>query len=207
MTFDEIKIYLPKFLSAESERDLFLGLRDFPDNIDKRLYTTYLDGTDIIYQGDGLNNLLVVNIPNTEIKPAPGIILSNTCDIDIQNIRNFPSQIVYAPIFNLAKYNQALIKASEKSESQIFDHIESIKRQEITQIYYLPKYEGRLEESIVFLDRVNNMPNNSVDRKNIKDQRIFTLSDYGIYLFILKLSIHFTRIQDKVERRSDTNLT
>lgn len=207
MTFDEIKIYLPKFLSAESERDLFLGLRDFPDNIDKRLYTTYLDGTDIIYQGDGLNNLLVVNIPNTEIKPAPGIILSNTCDIDIQNIRNFPSQIVYAPIFNLAKYNQALIKTSEKSESQIFDHIESIKRQEITQIYYLPKYEGRLEESIVFLDRVNNMPNNSVDRKNIKDQRIFTLSDYGIYLFILKLSIHFTRIQDKVERRSDTNLT
>lgn len=82
MNLDEIKIYLPKFLSAESDRELFKGLKDFPDNIDERLYTTYLHDTKIIYQGDGLNNLLVVNLPKSEIKPVPGIILSNTCDID-----------------------------------------------------------------------------------------------------------------------------
>ncbi|NCB47606.1 hypothetical protein EOM81_11385 [bacterium] len=57
MNFDEIRIYLPKFLSAESERELFKGLKDFPENIDDRLYTTYLTDTKIIYQGDGLNNL------------------------------------------------------------------------------------------------------------------------------------------------------
>lgn len=40
MNYDEIKIFLLKFLSAESDRELFKGLKDFPENIDERLYTT-----------------------------------------------------------------------------------------------------------------------------------------------------------------------
>ncbi|WRQ32328.1 hypothetical protein U5907_07010 [Bacteroidales bacterium MB20-C3-3] len=202
MNFDEVKIYLPKFLSEESDRVLFNGLKDFPENIDERLYTTYLNDTRIIYQGDGLNNLLVVNLPKPEVKPAPSIILSNTCDIDLQNERNFPSQIVYAPIFSLDKYKLTLLKNSKKSKEQIVDHINAIKRQEITQIFFLPKFDGKLEESIVFFDRVNNMPNTLIERDKITTNRIFTLSDYGAYLFLLKLSIHFTRVQDKVERKS-----
>ena len=202
MNFDEVKIYLPKFLSEESDRVLFNGLIDFPENIDERLYTTYLNDTRIIYQGDGLNNLLVVNLPKPEVKPAPSIILSNTCDIDLQNERNFPSQIVYAPIFSLDKYKLTLLKNSKKSKEQIVDHINAIKRQEITQIFFLPKFDGKLEESIVFFDRVNNMPNTLIERDKITTNRIFTLSDYGAYLFLLKLSIHFTRVQDKVERKS-----
>ncbi|MDK2837368.1 MAG: hypothetical protein PWQ53_507 [Bacteroidota bacterium] len=201
MNLDDIKIYLPKFLSADSERELFNGLKDFPENIDERLYTTYLIDSKIIYQGDGLNNLLVINLPQSDIKVAPGIILSNTCDIDLQNHRNFPSQIVYAPIFNLEKYKEALLKNSKKTEQQIDDHIKAIKKQEITQIFYLPRFQGKLDESIVFLDRVNNMPNNSIDREKVPNNRIFTLSDYGAYLFLLKISVHFTRIRDNVERK------
>lgn len=202
MNIDDIKIYLPKFLSAESDRELFKGLKEFPENIDDRLYTTYLKDSKIIYQGDGIKDLLVVNLPQTEIKPAPGMIFSNTCDIELENQRNFPSQVVYAPIFNLEKYQTSLISNSRKSKDQILDHISSIKKQEITQIFYLPKLEGKLNESIVFLDRVNNVPNRTVDRESIPTKRLFTLSDYGAYLFLLKLSIHFTRIQDKVERKS-----
>ena len=59
-----------------------------------------------------------------------------------------------------------------------------------------------MDDSIVFFDRVCNFPNNKIPRENLKEQRLFTLSDYGSYLFLLKLSIHFTRIQDKVERKS-----
>lgn len=202
MNIDDLKIYLPKFLSAESDSELFNGLREFPENIDDRLYTTYLKDSQLIYQGDGIHDMLVVNIPNSEIKPVPGIIFSNTCDIDLDNQRNFPSQVVYAPIFNLDKYRLSLLNKSKKTKEQITDHISAIKKQEITQIFYLPKLNGKLDESIVFLDRVNNIPNKLVDRENLPTKRIFTLSDYGAYLFLLKLSIHFTRIQDKVERKS-----
>ncbi|PKL84817.1 MAG: hypothetical protein CVV22_11050 [Ignavibacteriae bacterium HGW-Ignavibacteriae-1] len=201
MNLDDLKVYLPKYLSVESERELFNGLKDFPHNIDERLYTHYLKDSELIYQGDGLKDLLVVNLPEKEIGAAPGIILSNTCDIDIHNKRFFNSRVVYAPIFNLDKYKKNLISNSQKSEEQISSHISSIRKQEITQVFYLPGNQGRLDESIVFLDRLNNMPNDLIVRDNVKNLRLFTLSDYGAYLFVLKLSIHFTRIQDKVERK------
>lgn len=202
MKIEDFKIYLPKFLSAVSDKELFEGLREFPYNLDSRIYTDYLSDSEIIYQGDALQDMLVVNLPDATIKPVTSMILSNTCDIDLQNERNFPSQIVYAPIVNLNKYKDTLYKKSEKSHEQIDSHILSIQKQEITQIFYLPKLNGRLEESMVFFDRVCNFPNKLIDRESIKEKRVFTLSDYGAYLFILKLSIHFTRIQDKVERKS-----
>ncbi|MCY1721853.1 hypothetical protein OU798_15975 [Prolixibacteraceae bacterium Z1-6] len=206
MTLEDIKIYLPKFLSSLSEKELFESISEFPDSLDQRFYTNYLKKEPVIYQGDGINDLLIINLPNPEIKPAPGIILSNTCDIDPTNDRLFPSQIMYAPIFNLEKYQSILFEKSNKSNQQILDHIKAIKNQEITQIFYLPESPGTLSESLVFLDRIINFPNNMVDRNKITTQRIFTLSDYGAYLFVLKLSIHFTRIKDQVERKS-TSIT
>ncbi len=202
MKLEDFKLYLPKFLSAESDKELFDSLKEFPNNIDTRIYTNYLSDTDTIYQGDGINNMLFVNLPKPDIKPVPSMILSNTCDIDLVNVRNFPSQIVYAPIFNLTKYQEALCGNSKKTKEQIDSHIQSIKKQEITQIFYLPKVEGKIDDSIVFFDRVCNFPNKEISRDNLKEKRLFTLSDYGAYLFLLKLSIHFTRIQDKVERKS-----
>lgn len=202
MKLEDFKLYLPKYLSAESDKELFDSLKDFPNNIDSRFYTNHLIDTDIIYQGDGLIDMLFVNLPNPTIKPIPSMILSNTCDIDLVNSRNFPSQVVYAPLFNLTKYQEALHKNSEKSKERIDSHIQSIKNQEITQIFFLPKADGKVDDSIVFFDRVCNFPNKLISRKNLKERRLFTLSDYGSYLFLLKLSIHFTRIQDKVERKS-----
>ncbi len=204
MKLEDFKLYLPKFLSVESDKELFDGLKDFPNNIDSRIYTNYLSESEIIYQGDGINDMLFVNLPNPDIKPAPSMILSNTCDIDLDNARNFPSQIVYAPIFNLQKYQEILYKNSTKKKKQIDSHIQSIKNQEITQIFFLPKVDGKLDDSVVFFDRVCNFPNKLISRDNLNEKRLFTLSDYGAYLFLLKLSIHFTRIQDKVERRSTT---
>ncbi len=202
MNFEDLKIYLPKFLSVESEKELFEGLKDFPDNIDSRIYTDYLSCKDLLYQGDGIKNMLVFHLPSSEIRKAPSMILSNTCAIDLKNKRSFSSQIVYAPIFKLDKYKKSLYNKSRKSEEQIESHIEAIKKQRITQIFFLPKIQGKLEDSIVFFDRILNCPNNMVNRKKLNELRIFTLSDYGAYLFLLKLSIHFTRIQDKVERKS-----
>ncbi len=202
MKLEDFKLYLPKFLSAESDKELFDSLRNFPNNLDSRIYTNYLIDSDIIYQGDGLNNLLYINLPKPDIKSIPCMILSNTCDIDLVNVRNFPSQVVYAPIFNLKKYQEALYVNSSKTKNQIDSHIDSVRRQEITQVFYLPGVENKMDDSIVFFDRVCNFPNNKISRENLKEKRLFTLSDYGSYLFLLKLSIHFTRIQDKVERKS-----
>lgn len=200
MNIDEIKLYLPKYLSSESEKELFKGLREFPDKLELRLYTDKLTSSNVIYQGDGLNDMLIVNLPSQKIKPEKAVIISNTCDIDEEsNKRHFPSSIIYTPIFNLNKYKEGILRKSNKSPKQIDDHINTIKKQEITQIFYLPKYK-ELDDSIIFLDRLQNCSNSFIKRDNLDTQRLFTLSDLGAYLFVLKLSIHFTRIKDKVDR-------
>ncbi|MCX8481216.1 MAG: hypothetical protein ORN58_04775 [Sediminibacterium sp.] len=198
MNFDDFKLYLPKYLSSESDKELFNCLKDFPCNIDKRLYSSKLFNEEILYQGDGIKDLLVINLPDNKIDMKNCMLLSNTCDIDLINKRFFPSQIIYAPIFNLNKYNEILSKSS-KTQQQINEHILAIKKQSVTQIFYLPK-NGSIDESIVFLDRINNICNTSISRKKIIEQRLFTLSNYGLYLFLFKLSIHFTRIQEKIDR-------
>jgi hypothetical protein len=200
MNIEDIKLYLPKYLSSDAENQLFSGLKDFPNNIDSQLYTSLLKDEKIVFQGDGIKDMLVINLPKTKIGKAQSIILSNTCDIDMNNRRNFPSQILYSPIFNLEKYHDGLIQQKIKDEKQIDNHINNIKKQRITQIFYLPEYSNILPASIVFLDRVCNIQNKFLDRNQLNTSRLFSLSNYGLYLFIYKLSIHFTRIQENVER-------
>ena len=101
---EDIHLYLPKYLSEESTKKLFDEIGNFPDNISHSLYTSNIASDNIIFQGDAINSLLVINLPDSKIGKAPSMILSNTCDIDLTNERPFPSQICYAPIFQLEKY-------------------------------------------------------------------------------------------------------
>ncbi len=199
--FDDVKVFLPKYLSEEDSRRLFDELKGFPTNIDERFYTTHLDNQNVIFQGDGLRDFTVINLPNEKFYKSPIAVFSNTCDTDEENSRLFPSQLVYAPIFSLKAYQNKVLAEGLKDEKSISNHIEDIKKQKVTQILYLPKGAKLPEDCIVFLDRVLHCDNKSVPRKDISKQKIFVLSNYGFYLFLIKLSIHFTRIQEKVDRK------
>jgi len=206
ISLEEIKKYLPKYLSASAREELFDELKHFPGNIDQRLYTTSLKEEPSIFQGDGIRDLLFVNLPAKTFNPAPGIIISNTCDIDSGHKRLMPMRMVYAPIFNLNKYRQALFKdhvqTKIRSEESIEAHIIEIKKQRISHIFYLPKTNGLENDSLVFFDRLNNCPSDYFQEEQIQDKRIFILSDYGYYLFLFKLSVHFTRIREGISRGS-----
>lgn len=197
---EEIKLYLPKYLSAESEQNLFKNLKSFPENIDSRMYSTMLLDDQIIYQGDGLEELLIINLPDSRIGKAKAMVLSNTCDIDINNVRFFSSSICYAPIFNLQKYIDKLQARKAASAEKIYQFVQSLKKQRISQIFYLPK-EGKLNsDSFIFFDKINSCDNSVIDRRELSDRRLFSLSNYGLYLFLFKLSIHFSRIREGIDR-------
>jgi len=191
--------FLPKYLSPKDKLNLKELIKDFPYNLDSRFYTSYLKGTQVIYQGDGIKEMKVIQLPNPEIKNTDCIILSNTCDIDVENSRIFASRLTYAPIISLRKYID-LYRSHGISKDRIDSHVISIKEQEITQILYLPKNASH-EESIVFLDRINNCANDEIDRSALEKKRLFTLSNYGFYILLLKLSVSFSRIAEKVNRK------
>jgi len=199
--FNDLRTYLPKYLSDEDTKKLFDELKSFPNNLDSRFYTDYLVHQDIIYQGDGLRDFVVINLPDEKFYKSPVINFSNTCDTDEENRRFFPSNLTYAPIFSLESYKKKILEEGLKDEQQTQSHIEDVKKQRITQILYLPKGAKLPEDCIVFLDRILHCSNQSIPRKGVSERKIFILSNYGFYLFLLKLSIHFTRVQEKVDRK------
>ena len=204
---DEIRIYLPKYLSAENYDILIKELEDFPNNIDSRMFTSIAED-DLLCQGDVIKDLPYAEIDHLDkgVVNKDCIVLSNTCDIDPHNHRQFQSRIMYAPLIELAKYKQVLLNHKAATEQQINDHIKSIREQRISQILYLPK-SNSFNESIVFLDKVLNIDNRTVDRLTLKQRRLISLSDYGFYMLLFKISVHFCRLQERVERGANYKIT
>jgi hypothetical protein len=104
--------------------------------------------------------------------------------------------LVFSPLISLAKY--AALLESVKTKDQIDSILVDIRRQWVTSIFYLPAV-GELEESIVLLDNVHTQPFDAF-KQTPGRAKVFTLSQYGFYLFIIKISIHFTRVQEDVHR-------
>ena len=101
--------------------------------------------------------------------------------------------------YNLGKHESNL-KRLGFPHKKVADHINDIRKQRITNVFFLPGINSILDDSIIQFDRICSCSNDSISRADLKNKRIFTLSNYGFYLFLFKLSLHFTRIQEKVQR-------
>jgi hypothetical protein len=196
-SFEDIKKYLPQYLSDSDAKQLFLALKDFPNNIDSRFYSNYNLDDDILYQGDCLKDIPAFNLPDTRSKLSQSMAISNTCDMDLNNKRLWNTRILFSQIILLEKLEKGLCQ--KFSEDRISNYISSLKKQQITNAFYLPKSKN-LDEAVVFFDYTNSFDVHFIDRDKLKERRLVSLSYYGFYILLLKLSIHFTRIQEKVQR-------
>lgn len=198
---EDISLYLPQYLSAEEKDSLKKELGNFTQNgTQKSIYTSALSSAEYLLQGDGVSEIDYCNFPDTTIKKAPVLLLSNTCDMSLENRRMNPCRITFVPLLNLNKYKESLCERFD--QERIESHINDIKNQHITQILFLPQ-GGKLEyDAIAFFDMSISLPLNETIVKDMCDKKLFTLSDFGFYLLLLKLSMHFTRIKEKISRTS-----
>lgn len=207
MNLDEdIKRYLPQYLSDTDLGQLKEELAKFTEYGTKdAIYTIALNGANYFLQGDGISKMPYLNFPNTDVHPIDAILLSNTCDMSTENKRLNDCRIMYAPIIRYDKY-VAMLEKSSIPASRLVNHLTDIKAQKVSQILYLPK-GGKMDyEGIVFFDRAISLPlKEELVNSKCKD-KLFTLSNFGLYLFLLKLSIHFTRIQERINRATGEDL-
>ena len=131
------------------------------------MYRTVGVEPDVIYQGDGLSDLLVVELPSLHTRRAPCLVLSNTCDIDPMNSRPFSTNVIYAPIMNVEKYRQWLVDRRIRSPESVNDHLIAIRRQQITQVFYLPRSAHMDYEGMVFYDRLVTCSRDAIDRDSL----------------------------------------
>lgn len=194
---EEIKIYLPKYLSEEQQVKLFDELTAFPQNIDSRFYTTYLKDEVVLFQGDGFTEAEYPDFQSKSFRSIKGFLMSNTCDSHLGNTRMFSPFLTLAPIFSLKKWEQKLLE--KFGAEQVQSHVEAIRRQRISQFFFLPENGGQ-EEMFVRFDCAFSIPASEDTEKKLLGGRFFTLSNYGFYLLLVKLGIHLSRVQEKVDR-------
>ncbi|XOF32840.1 MAG: hypothetical protein ACL93V_12555 [Candidatus Electrothrix sp. YB6] len=194
ITVDDIKDHIPYYLTQEGKKELTEALDAFPDKMN---YYTLKHQNDLL-QGDGWNNLDIINLQTAERKSIKGIILSNSCDISSDNARDIPVRIVFAPIILLDSYEKLLIQRGI-DRNKISSKMSTIKQQRVTSLFYLPKGGGLKSEYIAVLDDLHNVPAPYFYNK-AENKKEFTLSQAGFYLFLLKLSIHFCRFHENVLR-------
>src|SRR4051794_13238050 len=125
--FENFRAFLPKYLSPDAQRGLFVELSQFPANIDKRLYSDRLRNEPFIFQGDGLADLPVTNLPDRRIENARLVmVVSNSCDVDKRNRRLLGPRLMYCPVISLENYFEAIRSAGATIPG---DHLEQVKKQ------------------------------------------------------------------------------
>lgn len=200
ITLENINDHIPYYLTQEAKKGLVKALKDFPEGTN--YYTTKCQ--DQLLQGDGWNSLDIINLKG-EQRSIRGIILSNSCDISQENSRDVPARIIFAPIIPLSQYEN-LLTSNGIDAMKVSTKVSSIKRQQVTSLFYLPKGGSLESDYIAVLDELHTLPASLFHEKTDKEKQ-FTLSQTGFYLFLFKLSIHFCRFHENILRDYDQQKT
>ena len=149
----------------------------------------------------GLASLWVSDLPSERIGKTRVMVISNTCDIAPDNTYLMGPRLLYCPIVSVSKF-AALLRGSSNLAAgfDLNSYLKIVRQQEISSMFYLPRNDLLGEEAIALLDRINNCDAQVAGLEELLQNRLFTLSDYGFYLFLFKLSLHLTRIREGVAR-------
>lgn len=192
ITFQQIQDHLPQYLTSEKQRALAEALADF----ENRNYYTQLYSEEM-FQGDGWSSIEIVRFDTGDRDKIKGILLSNSCDIDPKNRRDFPPRIVFAPLVRLEAYEKRLAEIVDRGALE--NKLTAIRKQTISSLFYLPAGATLTSEHIAILDDLHTIPL-ATFLTEANRAKLFTLGQMGFYLFLMKLSIHFCRFQEGIDR-------
>lgn len=163
------------------------------------LGTIFAVGQKDYVQGAAFTGFVVLRKRGTtkcEEKEVAGIILSNSCDIDLRNPRSHQVNVTFAPLLSLERLKSSW-QSRDVTEEQINNKINMVKKQAVSHLFYLPSGpHGR--EAVADFSMLGVMGMKDFVSKD--STHIFTLDQVGYYFFLIKLSIHFLRLTDGVQR-------
>lgn len=201
MTFDAdaLRQQIPYYLTAApAQKVLLADLKALIEGANKGYFIPagYDGYTAEMLQGDGWRGFQIFSFKSGSVNAARGIVLSNSCDVSAENARVLPPNVTFAPIVKLSKIVERF-EAHGLDGEKVASRLTDIKAQRVTSMFYLPA-DGMLDEDhVVLLDDLHSMP---VEVHPKAAEKLFTLSMAGFYLFIFKLSVHFCRLHEDVDR-------
>lgn len=202
-SFEEASSLLPKYLSPAGKQELFAEIRNFFElRGADGYYANFQDEEPI--QGDGWSEIpCIVDVQKATVKRTRVCVVSNSCDISDENANGTWGSFVpvtIVPIVRLDRFRQLLL-TNNISQTVVDEKIRTIRRQEISTIFFLPKGQLLEEDSIALLDLPYPTGRSLFDNAE-GTTRLFRLSQMGWWLFLVKLAIHLCRAQENIQRNN-----
>ena len=197
---DALRQQIPYYLTADPDQRAFLTeLKALSEGSNRGYFiaSNFDPFLAEMLQGDGWRGFQLFSFKSGTRSTIRGIILSNSCDISLENERVLPPKITFAPIVRLSSIETRFQERGLNSE-QINSRLQTIRLQSVTNMFYLPADEPLDEEHVALLDDLHSMP---VEVHRETAEKLFTLSMAAFYLFVFKLSVHFCRLQENVDRK------
>jgi hypothetical protein len=202
MAFDteSLKKQIPFYLTAEDQNVLLRELKAITagGTVDYVIDGHQDSFREVMLQGDGWRGFQLFHFETGERQSLRGIVLSNSCDVDLANPRDVPARVIFAPLVKLSLY-ESLLDASGIGKERVDAKIASIKAQKTTNIFFLPAGGPLIEDHIARFHEAHSMPVAAHGRSEDR-AKLFTLSNTGFYMLVFKLSVHFCRFQEKLNR-------
>ena len=206
---DDFESLLPIYLTANVKKRLKDGLSQFmPEHRNNQIdYNGFYDNfsNEFFRQADLVRE---IRMPVFDLDTAQydktytdAIILSNTCDISYDNVREVKEkQCLLAPLVRFKDFQNNYLERSGKTTEQAFSVFENIRRQLTTDILYLPKIND--EEYLALLDQIFWFPTAELNGyiAEMEQTKISSLSHFGFYLYIFKVSYHLFRMPESCDR-------
>ena len=205
--------YLPRYLSNDKQKSLFASLKsEFPFSKNPEKVYKELQDKSVFYQGDAIIDIpfsrLNVQEKKFDLKTLTGAIISNTCDIASTNKRNITPYVNLAAIHRIDEFS-AYLKSTNISDLKITEFVENIRNNIVSTLFYLPEIKSNgtiiFHESFIRFDETTSLSieflnEGKFDKNYIRNNgdRVYSFSNYGFYLFLFKLSVHFCRIRESV---------
>jgi len=199
MTIDpeHLSTGLPAYLTAADQAAITRGLRDFTQR--QRLADFYYPTRDPEpLQGDVWGRIDVFNFSTGERKRVRALLVSNSCDISTGNERYLSPKVTVATVIPLGAYQQLLL-TNGLPEQRVSDHLKQVRAQAVTHLFYLPGGAAMDGEHVALLQDLHSLPTQAMAEDPSKP-RLASLSQCAFYLLLFKLSVHFCRFLEGVDR-------
>ena len=213
MSFNDLSIekFIPGYFTPDIKDRLKSGLQSFFNkeaNDREKNYNGFyaFDAPGYLMQADVLQSVRTIDwdLEANDYVPCyfSSILISNTCDVTEENLRSTNiKQALLAPLIPVEEYLKDM--EAEFKPEQILGFYNTLKRQEHSNLFYLPKNHKNGKDYIVFLDKIYWQPVPALQPliKNLPEERFLSLSNWGFYLFLLKLSYHLSRLPEAYDGR------
>ncbi|NMZ70969.1 hypothetical protein SAMN05216370_3724 [Pseudomonas peli] len=194
MLMEEIQNQIPYYLTREAGEGILKEL----ENYSEKTQIILNRGSDGVLQGDGWRGFRLYDFNSAEVRNTRGIVISNSCDIDTENKRDLPAKITFAPLIRMKKIEE-IFKNSGLDANTTEQKLRSIREQKSTSFFFIPSQIGLDDEYVIWFNDMHSMPMSSFV-ESAEREKIFTLNMTGFYLLLFKISIHFCRFHENVDR-------